>query len=281
MRKSWNIVSNGLLLLMSVKTSQFVKIPHLPSRKVTVAAVSSEYEEIITALRKLEIKVLPIKPTNQLDEPVASHADMQLLPVGENYFFLSSEQQQLSQDLMKLGAVVRFGEKLEKEYPKDVLYNAVCLNKFYICNDKTISQKAKSFLEDSGKKAIYVKQGYTKCSVCVVDENSIITADPKIAELSSQNGMDVLLIRPGFIQIPKYDTGLIGGCCGKLDWNQMAFTGKLSQHPDGDKIQSFLKQRKIDVIELTEYPLFDIGSIIPICQLACEEIGMTKNIRIE
>lgn len=271
MKKNWIIVLNGLSLHMNVRTTQFVTSPHLPSGKVTVAAVSSENKEVITALQQLNIEVLEVKPTNRLDEPVASHADMQILPLGKNHFFLSPEQQQLSRDLLKLGAVVHLGENLEKEYPKDVLYNAVCLNNFYICNNKTISQKAKCFLDNSGKKAIHVKQGYTKCSVCIVDKNSIITADQKIAKTASENGMDVLLIQAGSIQIPKYDTGFIGGCCGKLDWNKMAFTGKLSQHPDRNKIQTFLKQRKIDIIELTNHTLFDIGSIIPICQVACEE----------
>ncbi len=242
-----------------------IEYPHLPQSKVTVVAVSEEYPQVISALENLGCTVLTVKVSLQLDKPVASHADMQLMPLGGEHFLIAPNQTELISQLSLIGAKIWIGEQLEAQYPKDVVYNAVRLKNNYICNNKTISKTAKAYFDKQGLNPILVAQGYTKCSVCVVDENSIITADVKIAAAAKSAGIDVLQIRPGYIKIPNYDTGFIGGCCGKLNKDQIAFTGKLSTHQDAEMIKQFLQKRKIEIIELTDKPLFDIGSIIPIC----------------
>ena len=45
-----------------------------------------------------------------------------------------------------------------------------------------------------GYEIINVKQGYAKCSICVVSDNAIITADKGIAKAAIQNRIDVLEI---------------------------------------------------------------------------------------
>ena len=161
---------------------------------------------------------------------------------------------------MNLRVIV--GEELEKKYPKDVLYNVCLVGNHYICNCKTISRQAQQLLDARGYHPIFVAQGYANCSVAVVDERSIITADCGIARACRAAGLDVLQICPGFIRIPVYDTGFIGGCCGKLGADQLAFTGRLDSHPDGIKIREFIKERGVQIIELSDEPLFDIGGLL-------------------
>ena len=117
-------------------------------------------------------------------------------------------------------------------------------------------------MDARGYHPIFVAQGYANCSVAVVDEHSIITADCGIAKACRAAGLDVLQICPGFIRIPVYDTGFIGGCCGKLGADQLAFTGRLDSHPDGMKIRAFIKECGVQIIELTDEPLFDIGGLL-------------------
>ena len=104
------------------------------------------------------------------------------------------------------------------------------------------------------------KQGYTKCSICVVDENSIITADNKIAAIVSATGMDVLHVSEKITALDGFEHGFIGGASFKISRNKMAFTGVIA------RIERFLNERDIAPVYLTNAPMFDIGSAIPITE---------------
>ena len=227
-------------------------------------AVSSEYPQIIESLEQQGIRVLQVMPCRKLDFPVASHADMQLLHLGGKQVLVSPYQDKLAEQLKELGMEVIIGETLGEKYPTDVLYNIAVMDTYYICNYKTISKTVKELLNKHHQ--IQTKQGYSKCSTCIVDEKSIITSDSGIAKAVEPYGISVLKIRSGYIKIPKYDTGFIGGCCGKLQPNLLAFTGNISNHPDYKQIQKFLKKREIEILNLTKDELMDVGGIIPLME---------------
>ena len=229
----------------------------------TTIVLSEEHPQFHAALRRRGMHTLAVRRCDLLDSPVASHADMQLLALDTKTVLLSPYQPQLKAQLSQLGLTVLTGPMLEKEYPRDVPYNAVRLGNNYVCNHKTVSTVAKSHWQKLGCREIAVKQGYTSCSTCVVDERSIITADAGIARAVTAAGLWVLQIRPGFIQIPKYDTGFIGGCSGRID-DAVIFTGKLESHPDGAQMRSFIKSRGMQIVELADGPLIDIGGMIAV-----------------
>ena len=77
----------------------------------------------------------------------------------------------------------------------------------------------------------------------------------------------MLLIRPGWIKLPGYNTGFLGGSCGKLSPDKLAFTGQLSSHPDGKAIRAFLEQRGVAAVELSHGPLVDTGGILPLKEI--------------
>lgn len=239
-------------------------LPHLPSRTVDTVVISAEFPAIQKSLERRRIRVLTVEPCQNLALPVRSHADMQLLPLDESTVLISPYQDLLKAELEQLGIKALVGEDFKAQYPEDVPYNAVRVHHYCICNHKTVSPIAAAFWDKCHLQPIRVRQGYTKCSVCVVDEQSIITSDLGIAKSAQTAGLDVLTISPGFIKLPGYDTGFIGGCTGKLSQNCMAFTGRLDSHPDAEAIRCFLRQRKIEPVELCNQPLTDIGSIIPI-----------------
>lgn len=230
------------------------------SVKVTIV-LSEEHPQFHAALRRRGMHTLAVRRCDLLDSPVASHADMQLLALDTQTVLLSPYQPELKVQLSQLGLTVLTGPALEKEYPRDVPYNAVCLRNHYICNRKTVSTVARSHWQKLGCCEIAVKQGYASCSTCVVDEQSIITADAGIIRAATAAGLCVLQIRPGFIQIPKYDTGFIGGCSGRTD-DAVIFTGKLESHPDGAQMRSFIRIRNLQIVELADGPLIDIGGMI-------------------
>ena len=94
----------------------------------------------------------------------------------------------------------------------------------------------------------------------------MITSDPSITTACRKAGFDVLQIRPGFIELPGYSHGFIGGCCGLISADRLAVCGELNTHPDHDRIHRFLTQHNVSVIELCKGPLQDIGGIIPLKQ---------------
>ena len=110
------------------------------------------------------------------------------------------------------------------------------------------------------------KQGYTKCSICVVDENAIITDDSKITQIAAANGIEALLVDKGLATLDGFKYGFIGGSSFKIDKNKVAFTGMIRNTYERNKIESFLSKRGIEAVYLTEDELFDIGSAIPLTE---------------
>lgn len=153
--------------------------------------------------------------------------------------------------------------KIGKEYPADCLYNACSTGRFFIHNlditEPLLLQRAKEL----DLTLVHVKQGYSKCSIAVIDENSIITYDKGIAKACREAGMDVLEIESGFVELPGYNTGFFGGASGLLGGTSkiLFINGGLESHPSAEKIKEFAKAHDVSIVD-TSGPLRDIGSII-------------------
>lgn len=147
-------------------------------------------------------------------------------------------------------------------YPENVKFNAVCLDKYFIHNLKYTSPALLNEAQKRELELINVKQGYTKCSVVVVDGHSVITADDGIFRaLSRYSDIDVLKIRQGFVKLSGFEYGFLGGASGRVG-NEIIFNGNLAAHPDFDVICEFIKSHSLEVKYFPEYKLEDIGSII-------------------
>ncbi len=80
-------------------------------------------------------------------------------------------------------------------------------------------------------------------------------------KILKENNIDVLLLPPGDIILPGLDYGFIGGTCGLLDNNTLAFYGNLNMYKYGDKVLNFLKKHNVKPIFLSRGKLIDRGSI--------------------
>ncbi|WP_418544946.1 DUF6873 family GME fold protein, partial [Hominenteromicrobium sp.] len=63
-----------------------------------------------------------------------------------------------------------------------------------------------------------------------------------------------------------YDYGFLGGCCGLIDKNVVAFTGKLDSLECAAEIRTFLEKHCVQYIELTQNQMIDIGGILPLME---------------
>lgn len=238
--------------------------PNLPVDNVKTVVMSTEFKNISKAIGELGIKIIPTNSIEKFYPFEQRHADMQFFHYKSDTAFILKESVYLKEKLESyIKNVIVIDEIAEEKYPKNVMLNAVSINDKVICNPNSISKNISQILEHKRTYVYRVGQGYTKCSTCIVDEKSIITSDKSIYN-TCKDDFDVLLIRPGFIELPGTSYGFIGGCSFKYNRNILMFTGNIENHPDYSSIKDFCRNRNIYVESLVSDRLIDVGSIIPV-----------------
>lgn len=240
--------------------------PDLPSAFVRLCAVSEEAPEVISALEEKGIEVIPISSSPYLPEPVASHGDMQLrtLPKGKALVIPGfGEKEHLCEKGIE---VEEIRELPGKKYPRDILLNSLLLGKFCYGLRRGLASELLEYCAATGTELVNCVQGYARCSVAVAGPDLAITGDRGLYRLLSQRAIHCLLIEPGGILLPGYDTGFIGGCCGLIDKDLLAFTGNIESFHQGRAIMEFLRQHGIRFCSLTNGPMRDIGGILPLLE---------------
>ncbi len=240
--------------------SRFVTVPNLPEKRITLAAVGN-YPEVISALHGIGINTISLE-SRILPDEISRHQDMLLCHTGENEIFLAPEIS--PEPLISEGFTVRHTAPLGDTYPHDVKLNLAVSRDFFVFNPKTADTALREALSLSGRRAIPVKQGYAKCSLCMVTENAVITEDPSIYEALKNTDIHTLLISKGDIYLSDTHCGFFGGASGKLDKSTLAVTGSLQYHSDGNKIKDFCSNHGVDILELTDGRIIDIGGILPL-----------------
>ncbi len=246
--------------------SRAVIEPNLPINAVKTVLIGEKYAQILgNMFKKNGISVIKIPDNLNIAPQISSHADMSVCHIGGNKLVIARSISEKLRNALKGTFEIIESESIQvPEYPGDIALNA-CVIGDKIFHTLTNTDKAiKDFAKQSKIKCFDVKQGYTKCSVCILNRNNIITSDKGIHALAETLGIRSLLICGGFIELSGYDTGFIGGSCGKISEKRIAFTGRLERHPDETRILDFIGQLGIEVVYLTDKPVFDIGSIIPI-----------------
>lgn len=240
------------------------KNPNLPASKVTTVAISAEYTDVHRRLGVLGVEVIPVEREERLCGPLAVHADMQLFHLSDSDWIVSDIHSKTTEKLGKIGLACHpTGKKIAKDYPQDVVLNSAQIGNYLICNEKYVDPGILKHCHAHHIEIIPVKQGYAKCSVAICSREAIITSDQGIAK-AVFGKLDCLLIQPGFIELPGYRHGFIGGCTGMLNKDILGISGTLSFHPDKNRIINFLTQHSIYIEELSGDPLEDIGGILPI-----------------
>ena len=222
-------------------------------------------EASLSALRREGFQPLLIPPANYLSDAVSSHSDMLMfLSFGRLFCHRNYYESNVSliDHICETAALTLTlsDEATGDKYPRDVLFNACIVGNRLICNEKTISKPILASAREFGYEIIHVSQGYTKCSICKVSENAIITADKSIATACREALIDVLLISEAHISLPPYAYGFIGGASGTYR-DKVYFCGSLDLHPDGKSIKEFCAKHKKTSLSLSDEKLQDVGSL--------------------
>lgn len=240
---------------------KFVESPNLPKGRVkTVIADCKISKKSLDTLDKLGIKVILSCELASLYDAVNSHPDMMIHHLGNNKFVTVSEAYEHFTKAMPEAEIIKGASVLTDKYPNDIAYNAAAVNGRLICRRDYTDKEILSHYEN----ILNVKQGYGKCSVCIVSKNAIITADSGIYEVAVNAGMDVLKIREGYIRLEGMNYGFIGGATGLISNDMLAVNGNIETHPDCGLIRDFCKKYGVEIISLNGGEITDIGSIIPV-----------------
>ncbi len=241
----------------------FLDIPHLPQGKVRKIILGEKYRKVLgNALLTRNLQPIWLKCNKNVDERLSGHCDLMAAHLGGRHLAVLEDKAEQCERINNI-ELLKIKAPEKPDYPHDAKLNFCIVGDKLIYNPKTADEAAVACLN---KVPAACKQGYTKCSVCVVDESSIITADAGIAQIAEGVGIDVLFVDEKITALDGFEHGFIGGASFKISRNEMAFTGVINDAAQKLLIESFLNERGISAVYLTEHTLFDIGSAIPITE---------------
>jgi hypothetical protein len=255
--------------IMKGPANMFLKNPFVPSGRVTHVIVDKNApDEFILNLKKLKITPIPTKPLQKIPAPVSTHPDMQIFHAGSGKVICEPNlHEYYVSRLAPLGIEVIAGKThLCSNYPYDIAYNIARVSNYALHKTSHTDGNILRLLSEEGIRIINVAQGYTKCAVCIVGENAVVTSDLGIAKALKGLDVEVLVIEKGDIKLEGMEYGFIGGTCGLIGPRLLAFCGNIEKHRDYKQIKAFAKRHNTDLISLCSGKLIDIGSIIPIKQ---------------
>lgn len=244
-----------------------LEYPNLPKGRVCDAAVSGFSAALLKKLSELNINPLITIDSPYLRKEINYHTDMLAVNLGKGYISADESQKKNIVNFLTKGYTCDFiSEKVMTPYPHDSLLNCVFIKNKLICNPDTVCREITEYAELNSITVIPVKQGYTKCSVCVVSDNALITDDESIFKACVSNNMDTLFISKGSVKLNGFDYGFIGGCTGLIDKDKLLFNGDINYHKDCNRITDFLNIYNIKPVIIENEPLYDIGGIIPLTE---------------
>lgn len=235
-----------------------IKNPHLPSDEVTLFLCDNTLN--------LGSGYLPSFSLPSVLLGINSHPDMSFCPLYNGDVVVSKTGYDYYKKILPECLNLIKGENdLKKEYPFDIAYNVVIIDGKLYGNLKYTDKAIIKYCQNKNIELVNVKQGYTKCSTLIVNEKSVITSDKKLNDIYMLNGLDSLFVSSDEIFINNFDHGFIGGCGGKISKDTVGFFGDITKHKDYLKINDFLTKRNIRHKMIISGPLFDYGSLIPLC----------------
>lgn len=234
----------------------YIKTPYLPKRKAKLFISDAAIEDSIT-IKSASMSCMP--------ESMKHHADLGICIISEKMAVCPEETLAYYKSaLEKYGIdIIKGNSKLKGNYPQDCAYNVGVAGKWFFANGKAIDKELYNRLIANGYEFINVKQGYAKCSMCAVNENSLITSDAGIYKECGKRGIEALLVSNEGIKLKGFENGFFGGCCG-FDGENLLVNGDATTLKDYENIKRFLSERGFGIISLNSGAVVDIGSIIPL-----------------
>lgn len=192
-------------------------------------------------------------------DAIAGHPDIFLCQTPAALIVAPNTPYYITEALTRYQIKWVWGDKpVGKVYPHTALYNA-WLGKNTIIHKTGITDK--KILEcNPGLKKISVNQAYTRCNAFEI-KGTVITSDLGIQNQLMRAGISVSFFEPRDILLEGFEHGFLGGCCGLYE-NKIWICGSLAHYTEGNRLRLQLEALGMEIMELYDGPLVDIGSIM-------------------
>lgn len=224
-------------------------------------------EECLRGLMLRGFDPITLPPDPCLGKAVASHPDTVLFKLDGEIFTTADycdAAAYVFSDLRVCAPNIKItftSDVRSERYPEDCKMNALVMGKKIFARLDSLSPSIISSANAKGYKLINTPQGYPACTVLKLTDDRAITSDRGMAKVLNKSGIEVTLIREGYISLPPHEYGFIGGASGVYE-NKVYFFGDIKTHPDSDIIEEALKRAGLERISLSSEPLCDLGGIV-------------------
>lgn len=233
-------------------------------------------------LKKMGYKIIKVSYMNSVYEEISSHVDIFILKLDDTLIIQRKMYEELlksssefneflsENSINKKVSVVVSDEVITQKYPNDIKFNVCNISNNAIHNFKYTDKLALRIIEEKKLNKININQGYSNCSIAVVDDNSCVVTDKSIYQKLKANAIDVLLVENVERKIKLLDAsgkkysnmhGFIGGTVGRLD-NKVIIFGDLNYIDSNNLIRNFLKAKNLEIVEFKNLEVIDYGGII-------------------
>ncbi|OHW63160.1 hypothetical protein EUAN_00220 [Andreesenia angusta] len=240
--------------------------PFIPSERGDIAVVDGRISpKIEENLREMGVLVIKTVRCESTYEAVSYHPDIVMHPVNERDIVVAPSVAEYYKDRLEShGLKVIAGEsEIGMDYPYNIGYNVGRVGNFALHNLKYTDPVLKYYLDKENVEWVYVKQGYSKCSLLPIGDSHVLTSDKGIARvLSGSCGVEVCVIEPGGIVLDGMEYGFIGGSGGMISKGELVLSGSYRNHKSKRRIDEFVKSCGVKVTLASNSSIVDLGSII-------------------
>ena len=218
-------------------------------------------------LKKFGYNLIEIKGCPKVYEEISSHVDIFVCKIGKKIIVEPSQYEYVKSQISD--NIEKGNENISEKYPFDIKYNVCTIGKKALHNFQYTDSKIKEELEKQGYQLINTTQGYTNCSIAVIDKNSAIVTDKGLYKILEKNNVDVLYLdyEPNIklLNKEKYSNrnGFIGGGISRIGDNVIIF-GDLNKIDRDEQIRKFIQKRNLNIIEFEGLDVIDYGGIVEI-----------------
>jgi len=218
-------------------------------------------QKSIDTLKALDYNIIKTIENKNVLPTLCGHPDIVVCKMSEFDYIVETTYRGIFENSLNINIII--GKSiLNPTYPYDIAYNSARVGDYLFCNEKYTDIEIIQYCKTNNIKILNTKQGYAKCSICIVSDNAIITSDKNIFNLAEQNKIDVLLTDDRNIKLKGYKNGFIGGTTGLLENNLLAVNGNIKLHTNYKEIKIFCSKHNVEIISLSNEELEDVGSII-------------------
>ena len=220
-------------------------------------------------LQELGYELIEINSNRTVYSEISSHVDIFCTKIKNNLIVENSQYNLIKENINREIKVIRGTTKIGKKYPKDIKYNVCIVGNYAIHNFNYTDRKVCKILKKENYNLINVKQGYSKCSIAVIDKNSIITADEGIDNTLKQYNFDILFVDYNLniklLNENRYSPmkGFIGGAISRIG-NNIFISGDIKKIDRNKTIKNFIQKKGLGVISFNNLEVIDYGGIIEI-----------------